>query len=217
MSEPVLCVEGRDRFHRLLERHLKGLSRAGFRRSQGRLDLTQAQLPGRQVRRVRGPIKPSGPATSQRVLDARDVVDWPVIQHDDIARRPCGPEHLPHVSPQDVRVRGALHGHHGLEPLDAKGTHQGDLRPIVQGDGPMDPRSLGGPALQPGHRQIDAGFIHKLQAPEIEGGGPGLVGGTGLFDRWCVTFSGMKGRFVRGSPRRWRTRHMVATRRRSPR
>jgi hypothetical protein len=50
MSEPVLCIDGRDGFHGLLERCLKGLSCAGFRRSQGRLDLTQAQLHRRQVR-----------------------------------------------------------------------------------------------------------------------------------------------------------------------
>jgi hypothetical protein len=44
-----------------------------------------------------------------------------------------------------------------------------------------------------------------------------LVGGTGLLDPRRVAFGGMKGLFFRGSPRRWRTRHMVATLRRNSR
>jgi hypothetical protein len=217
MSEPVLCVEGRDGFHDLLECGLKSLAGAGFRRSQGRLDLTQAQLHGRQVRRVWWYIEQPSPVPGQRLLDARYFVDWPVVQHDAIARSQGGPEHLPHVSPKDIRVGGALHGHHGLQPLDAEGAQPRDIRPIVQRDRAMDPLSVGGPAIPPGHRQIDAGFINKFHAPEIERGRPVLEGGTGLFDLWGVTFGGVKGLFFRGSPRRWRTRHMVATLRRSPR
>jgi hypothetical protein len=98
MSEPVLCVDGRDSFPGLLERRLKRLSRAGFRRSPGGLDRTQAPLRRRQVRRVRRQREPPGPATGQSWLHSRYFVSWQVVQHDTISQGQRGPEHLPHVS-----------------------------------------------------------------------------------------------------------------------
>jgi hypothetical protein len=88
----------------------------------------------------------------------------------------------------------------GLEPLDADGTRQRDIRPVVQGDRPLDPLPLGGSAIQTGQREIDAGFIHKLQAPEIERGRPVLVGGTGLCNPRRVPFGGLKGLFFAAGP-----------------
>ena len=91
-------------------------------------------------------------------------------------------------------------GHDRLESIAAEGTHQCDIRPIVQGDGPNTPLPPGGSAIQASYREIDAGLIDKLHAPEIERGRALLVGGTGLLDPRRVAFGGMKGLFFAGAP-----------------
>jgi hypothetical protein len=90
-----------------------------------------------------------------------------MVQHDDIPRSQRGAEHLLHTGAKDVSIGGPLHGHDRLES-DAEGAQPRDIRPIVQRDGPDAALSPRGPAIQAGHREIDAGFIHKLHAPEIE-------------------------------------------------
>ena len=87
-------------------------------------------------------------------------------------------------------------GHDRLEPIAAEGTHQCDIRPIVQGDGPNTPLPPGGSAIQASYREIDAGLIDKLHAgdrarPCVAGRWHGPAGPA------CVAFGGMKGLFSR--------------------
>jgi hypothetical protein len=115
-----------------------------------------------------------------------------------------------------LQLRGPIDRHNRLHAMEAYGAQHRDILSIVLGNGPDDPLAFGGPAIQARHGEVDTGFIHELQAPEIKRGGPLPVGGAGLLDPRRLAFGGMEGLFFRGSPRRLRMRHIVATLTRTP-
>ena len=69
---------------------------------------------------------------------------------------------------EDLRVRGAVDGHHRLAAVATAGAQQGDGRPVVLGHLAYDPRALGSAAIPPGQGPLDARCIDKLQAPDSE-------------------------------------------------
>jgi hypothetical protein len=140
-----------------------------------------------------------------------------VVQYDDIPRRQRRPQDPRDVGPKDLGIRGPIDRHDRLKALEAYRAQPRDSLSIVLRNGPNDPLACGSPAIQACHGEIDTGFIHELQAPEIKRGGPLPVGGAGLLDPRRVAFGGMEGLFFRASPRRLRRRHMVAALTRTPR
>jgi len=217
MPEPVLGIYGGDGLHRLLDCRIEGLAGACFGGSQGRFELAHTQLHRREIRRVGGQKYPPHPAARQGLLNARRFVGRQVVQHHDITWDQRRPQHLRDIRAKDLGIGGPVDRHHRLEAIDPEGSQQRDILAVVVGDAPDGPLPFRSPAIEASHREIDPGFIHKFQALEREPGGPLTVGGTSLLDPRCIAFGGMKGLFFRGSPRRWRTRHIVATLSRSPR
>jgi hypothetical protein len=153
----------------------------------------------------------------QRGLNAGRLGRRQMVQHDHISWRQWGAEERRDIAPKDVGSGGTLPHHDRVEPRNAEGPQQGDSRPRVQGDGPHTPLPPRGTAIQARHHQLAPGFSHKLHAPEIAPGCPLLGGGTGLGHPRPGAFGGMQGLVFRGSPRRWRTRHLEATLRHTPR
>jgi hypothetical protein len=69
---------------------------------------------------------------------------------------------------KDFSIRGSLDRHDGLDAVQAEGRNHGEISAIVLWHGPDD-------ALPPGcspeparHGQVDARFIDKFEALEIE-------------------------------------------------
>jgi hypothetical protein len=105
-----------------------------------------------------------------------------MVHHDDIPGRQGGAQHLLDIGAKDLRVSGAVDGHHRLEALDTEGAQRGDSRPVVLAHAAYDPLPLGVAAIQPGQGPINAQFIATCQAPEMERRQPLAVDCTCLLD-----------------------------------
>jgi hypothetical protein len=75
----------------------------------------------------------------------------------------------------------------------------------------------GGASIEAGQGQVDTRCIDALQAPEVERRDPLAVVLARVLDAWGVARAGVERCFLRGKPRRWSTRHIVATLTRTPR
>jgi hypothetical protein len=158
----------RDRCQSFREGRVEGLAETCFSLAQRRLDLRPTGFDGRQVRRVGRQIEQPGSASGHSLLDSHRLMGAQIIHHDDIPGRQGGAQHVLDIGAKDLRVSGAIDGHHRLEALATESAQHGDIRPIVLGHAAYDPLPLGSAAIQPGQGQIDARFIDKLQAPAIE-------------------------------------------------
>jgi hypothetical protein len=83
-------------------------------------------------------------------------------------------------------------------------------------DGPDDPLPSGRPAIQTGHREVDARFIDELEARGVERRDLCLIGRARLLDPVGLALIGMERLFLRGSFRERTMRPMVGTLTRRP-
>jgi hypothetical protein len=86
------------------------------------------------------------------------------------------------IGPKDLGIGGPVDRHDRLDALEAQRAQHHQIRAIVLGNGPTDAGPLWGPAIQARHREIDTGFIHTPQPPEIEPGVTLKVSGAGRLD-----------------------------------
>src|SRR5262245_11206052 len=115
------------------------------------------------------------------------------------------------IGAKHVRIGRAVDGHHRVEALDAQGPQHRHMLAIVLGYAPDDPFPGGSAAIEAGHRQMHARFIHELHAAEVERRALLAVVLARLLDARRVSLAGVERLFLRGKPRRWSTRHIVAT------
>jgi hypothetical protein len=72
------------------------------------------------------------------------------------------------------------------------------------------------PPKQARHRQIAPGLVNEFILFDGQWLQHGLVGGARLLDAWRVALTRVECLFFRGSPRRWRARHIFGTLTRRP-
>lgn len=139
-----------------------------------------------------------------------------VIQHDDVARAQRWAQDLRCVRLKDLGIRGPLARHDGLDAAQAEGRHHGEISAIVLGHGPDDTLPTGREPEATRHGQVDARFIDKFEALEIEWLNQRMVVRPRLLDPLGVALRRMERLFLRGNPKCCSSRHMVGTLTRMP-
>ena len=130
--------------------------------------------------------------------------------------RPGGAQHLLDLGLPPGPICGPVYGHHGVEALEQQGPEQRHVRAIVRRDrrdATDSPRRTAQPVR---HREMHARRIHALVGLD----GPRLphrvLGGPRLRAARRVPLPRVERLFLRGSPNRWRGRHLVGTLPRMP-
>src|ERR671915_977206 len=91
-----------------------------------------------------------------------------VIQYDDVARAQRWAQDFLRVRLKDLGICGPLDRHDGLDAVQTEGRQHGKIRAIVLGHGPDDALPPGRTPEPTRHGQVDARFIDKFAALEIE-------------------------------------------------
>lgn len=79
-----------------------------------------------------------------------------VIHDDDVVWYQRWDKHLFDVSPEDRRIGDAVDRHDGIKAVAGQGSQDGDVAPEVLGYGIVNPRSVPGTAVTPGHGDVAA-------------------------------------------------------------
>jgi hypothetical protein len=127
-----------------------------------------------------------------------------------------GAQDLLRVRLKDFSIRGPLDRHDGLDAAQAEGRHYGEMSARVLWHGPDDALPPGRTPEPPRHGQVDARFIDKFEALEIERLNQRVAVLPRLLDPLGVALRRMERLFSRGTPKRCTSRHMVGKLTRMP-
>jgi hypothetical protein len=117
---------------------------------------------------------------------------------------------------ESLGIRGPLDRHAGLEAVQAEGRNHGEVDAIVLWHRPDDPLPTGRAPEPTRHSKVDARFVDKFEALEIERLNQRVVVLPRLLDPLGVALRRVERFFLRGNPKRRTTRHIVGTLKRMP-
>jgi len=203
VAEPGGSIRPVDKVHRPANRVIERIVRPGAELPKQGLQLAPAELDGVQVWRVRGQVQNVGPSAVDEAPDLSRPMGAHVVEHDDVAGLQLPEEEALEEGLENLRVGGALDGHHRADPHHVERPDHRRDRSSVARDDPARALAARGAGVRARHGDVAACLVDEHEpvgvealreldelAPEgLDAGLALLNGGQTLFFRVSASFS----------------------------
>ena len=209
MSKPPLNILKRNSQQGLFECLDQIWERVGFESTQYGLDLRPSQFNRVEVRRVRWQIDQVRTPRLDHGFNPSDLVGRQVVHEQDVTRLQRWDNALLDVAIEDVAIDGARHNQRRRDARRANHGQRRGSRPRRQRRTLHHALIRCGASIQSRQAQIDARFVEKFEAVNVQGGYFFLKAGPLLLDARRVALTGVERLFLSGSFSRANSRHII--------
>ena len=150
-----------------LDDFFEQVSGAGLRSTQTGFELTESQLNGVKVQRIRRQVAQPCPVLFHDFVQAFHLVHRQVVEHHHGARSQSGTEHLVEISSKHIAVGGSVEAKQSPEPAWGQGGNERLVRAAVQRHSSVQALAGRGLDVTAAVLQVSARLVHEHKTGNI--------------------------------------------------